>query len=143
MKSVAFYRFLIVGLVVLLVLTGVLSAALIFQAQRELAHFRHTEDTLRAQLKELQLRLAQREEYLNRLENDPAFLDREVRQRLGYVKPDEMIYRFDVDPLTANPLPGYAPAGTTPPNSKPPGIAPKPATNKTPLTSNHTATAHH
>ena len=72
---------------------------------------------MRTQLKDLQLQLAQREEFLDRLENDPAFLDREVRQRLGYAKPDEMIYRFDVDPLTSTPIPGYSPVPDTPPKT--------------------------
>jgi cell division protein FtsB len=109
-KSVAFYKLLVAGLAGLLVLVGVLSAALVLQANRELEHFRRDELDLRAQLNQVQLQLDQRQEYLQRLFNDPDFLEREVRQRLGYAKPDELIYRYDVDPLTANPMPGASPA---------------------------------
>ncbi len=121
----------------MLVLTGVLSALLILQARRELDHFSREERDLRTQLKDLQLQLAQREEFLDRLENDPAFLDREVRQRLGYAKPDEMIYRFDVDPLTSTPIPGYSPVPDTPPKtstskSAPPKTSPPPKTPASP-----------
>jgi cell division protein FtsB len=142
-KSIAFYKFLVAGLAVMLVLTGVLSALLILQARRELDHYNREENDLHGQLKDLQVQLAQREEFLDRLENDPAFLEREVRQRLGYSKPDEMIYRFDVDPLTSTPIPGYSPAPDTPPkssSSKTP--ASKPAASKTPAPSNHTITYH-
>ena len=95
MKSIAFYKLLVGGLAVLLALTGVLSAALILQARRELLHYSQEEQGLRDQLKDLQLQLDQRQESLERLENDPAFLEREVRQRLGYSKPDEDIFRFE------------------------------------------------
>jgi len=136
-KSIAFYKFLVGGLALMLALTGVLSALLILQARRELDHYNREESDLRGQLKDLQLQLAQREEFLDRLENDPAFLDREVRQRLGYAKPDEMIYRFDVDPLTSTPIPGYSPAPDTPPKS------PKPAPPKSATPSKPSATSSH
>lgn len=142
MKSIAFYKFLVAGLAVMLVLTGVLSALLILQARRELDHYNREESDLHSQLKDLQVQLAQREEFLDRLENDPAFLEREVRQRLGYAKPDEMIYRFDVDPLTSTPIPGYSPAPDTPPKSPSSKSSSKSATSKTPAPSNHTVTYH-
>jgi cell division protein FtsB len=141
-KSIAFYKFLVAGLAVMLVLTGVLSALLILQARRELDHYNREESDLHSQLKDLQVQLAQREEFLDRLENDPAFLEREVRQRLGYAKPDEMIYRFDVDPLTSTPIPGYSPAPDTPPKSPSSKSSSKSATSKTPAPSNHTVTYH-
>ena len=142
MKSIAFYKFLVVGLAVMLVLTGVLSALLILQARRELDHYNREEGDLRSQLKDLQVQLAQREEFLDRLENDPAFLEREVRQRLGYSKPDEMIYRFDVDPLTSTPIPGYSPASNSPPKSPSAKSPSKPITSKSPAPANHTVTMH-
>jgi cell division protein FtsB len=132
----------VAGLAVMLVLTGVLSALLILQARRELDHYNREESDLHSQLKDLQVQLAQREEFLDRLENDPAFLEREVRQRLGYAKPDEMIYRFDVDPLTSTPIPGYSPAPDTPPKSPSSKSSSKSATSKTPAPSNHTVTYH-
>ncbi|MGA2051991.1 MAG: septum formation initiator family protein [Opitutales bacterium] len=118
MKSIAFYKILVGGLAVLLVLTAMLSATLILQARRELDYLRREEQGVRDQLKQVQLQLDQRQEALDRLENDPAYLEREVRERLGYAKPNELIYRFDVDPLTANPLPGYSPSPNTPASTK-------------------------
>jgi cell division protein DivIC len=139
-KSIAFYKLLVGGLAVLLALTGVLSAALILQARRELLHYNQKEQGLRDQLKDLQLQLQQRQESLERLENDPAFLEREVRQRLGYSKPDELIYRFDVDPLTANPLPGYSPAPDNPSTAK---TSAKTTTTKTLAPPTRPAPPHH
>jgi cell division protein FtsB len=117
-KSLAFYKILVAALSVLLVLVGVLSVFLFLQAKRELDHFKNREGELRQQLANLQVQLESREEFLQRLQNDPDFLDRVVRQRLGYARPDELIFRFDVDQKTAT-LPGTKPAVEPPAPQKP------------------------
>jgi len=52
----------------------------------------------RAQLEEtrdhLQIENAQRKETITRLHSDDAYLQRLIHQELGYVRPDELIYRF-------------------------------------------------
>jgi cell division protein FtsB len=52
----------------------------------------------RAQLEEacdrLQIENAQRKETITRLSSDDAYLQRLIHQELGYVHPDELIYRF-------------------------------------------------
>ena len=40
-------------------------------------------------------RLQEQQKTLQRLENDPKFVETLVRRRLGYVKPDELIFRFE------------------------------------------------
>jgi cell division protein DivIC len=42
-----------------------------------------------------QKRLADQQEVLRRLRTDPTYVERVIRQKLGYSKPDEMIFRFD------------------------------------------------
>ena len=37
---------------------------------------------------------AQKEAYMTRLIDDPEFLERVVRERLGYARPDELLFRF-------------------------------------------------
>tara|TARA_B110000305_G_scaffold225054_1_gene271203 strand:- start:13521 stop:13802 length:282 start_codon:yes stop_codon:yes gene_type:complete len=39
--------------------------------------------------------LAHQEEMLRRLREDPAYVEMVIRRRLGYAKPDELIFRFD------------------------------------------------
>ena len=46
-------------------------------------------------LAEAQKRLADQQEILRRLRTDPTYVERVIRQKLGYAKPDEMIFRFD------------------------------------------------
>jgi len=137
-KSLAFYKFLVAALSVLLALVGVLSAFLFLQAKRELDHFKNREGELHQQLANLQVQLEAREEFLQRLQSDPDFLDRVVRQRLGYARPDELIFRFDVDRKTAT-LPGTKPAVDPAPPAKPaPPPAPVHSPTKTPVLSNAT-----
>lgn len=34
---------------------------------------------------------------LSRLNNDDRYLERRIREQLGYVRPDELVYRFAID----------------------------------------------
>ena len=40
-------------------------------------------------------RLREQQKTLERLENDPAFVETLIRRRRGYVKPNELIFRFE------------------------------------------------
>lgn len=42
-----------------------------------------------------QQRLADQQEQLRRLREDPSYVELVIRRRLGYAKPDEMIFRFE------------------------------------------------
>ena len=42
-----------------------------------------------------QSRLDDQQRMLVRLENDPGFVEMVIRRRLGYVKPNELIFRFE------------------------------------------------
>jgi cell division protein DivIC len=104
MKSPVFYKLLVGVLIVLLAAVGVLTGYLLHNAQLEEEHFRKQEDDLRQQLADVTVKLQKNEEFLQRLQSDPDFADRLARLRLGYAKPDELIFRFDVDPVTGAPL---------------------------------------
>ena len=39
--------------------------------------------------------MAEQEKILQRLRTDPAYVERVIRRKLGYAKPDEYIFRFD------------------------------------------------
>jgi cell division protein FtsB len=45
----------------------------------------------------LQIENAKRRETIKRLHSDDAYLQRLIHQELGYVRPDELIYRFAND----------------------------------------------
>lgn len=62
---------------------------------REYAHFQEREQRITRELAQVRNEFARREAYLDRLLNDPEFLERVARERLGYARPDEWVFRFE------------------------------------------------
>jgi cell division protein FtsB len=67
--------------------------SMILKTYRELQQFSEREARLVVKLKQAEKEFFQKETYLKRLQ-DPEFLERVARERLGYTKPDEVIFRF-------------------------------------------------
>lgn len=68
--------------------------SIILQTQRELKQFNERELRLQTKLKQAEQEFIQKEMYLSQLLEDPEFLERVARERLGYTRPDEIIFRF-------------------------------------------------
>ncbi len=101
MQSPAYYKFLALVLAVLLALGGAYAAKIIHDAQLEVNRFRQQEEDLQKQTDAKLVELQKYQEFFMRLKDDPAFLEYVARQRLAdYAKPEEIIFRWDVDPLT-------------------------------------------
>ncbi len=85
---------LVVGALVSLgLLTGL--AVVLAQTRAEYARTRQVEGKVRQRLAEVEMKLAEQEVVLERLRNDPAFLEAVIRRRLGYAKPEEYVFRFE------------------------------------------------
>lgn len=90
--------------VVLLMMMGVLLALIVFfsslmvQTYREYKNFRVRELRIEAKLTQARKEFEQKEMYLARLLEDPEFMERVVRERLGYARPDELLFRFSEEP---------------------------------------------
>ena len=90
--------------VILLMMMGVLLALIVFfssllvQTYREYKNFRAREFRIEAKLTQARKEFDQKEMYLARLLEDPEFLERVVRERLGYARPDELLFRFSDEP---------------------------------------------
>ena len=67
------------------------------QTYQEYRIFQKREMTYDAQLAQLQSDIAAKEEYLDKIQQDPVFLERVVRERLGYARPGDLLYRFPED----------------------------------------------
>lgn len=80
--------------IVLFVGLGLTACFLFLDARSEYNRLRHTEAMNRQSLAEAQKRLAEQEKILERLRTDPAYVEKVIRKRLGYAKPDEFIFRF-------------------------------------------------
>lgn len=87
-------KFLLSTLGLTLVGTVITFAVLLQQTQRELNAYAEREAEYEVRLERLQVQYRQKVAYLEKLERDPEFLERVVRERLGYSRPDDLIYRF-------------------------------------------------
>lgn len=88
----------------LLLTCGVLlvfTAKELFQTRKQLAVLEARQQEQQAKVDQLMTDLEAKTEYLELLD-DPVFLERIVRERLGYTNPDEWIYRFPKEDTTTD-----------------------------------------
>ena len=89
-------RPVIISVCFLLFLSLAAGAGVFFlQTRREYNQLLLAEAESRRELVEAQQKLREQERILERLRNDPTFVEMAIRRRLGYAKPDEMIFRFE------------------------------------------------
>ena len=81
-----------------LVVLAVFLSSLMVQAYREYQNFKSREHRIEAKLTQARKEFEHKEAYLARLLDDPEFLERVVRERLGYARPDEVLFRFSDEP---------------------------------------------
>jgi cell division protein DivIC len=87
---------MILGLYVLLFAgLGVAGGYLFLDARHEYSRLVQVETLNRQRLTEAQEKLKDQERMLDRLRNDPAYVDQVIRKKLGFAKPDEDIFRFE------------------------------------------------
>ena len=88
-------RILLILLIV--VLSGVTTGLVLVwsQTRREYVAFEQRLEETSAHLASLRAEREAKEAYLRAFLNDPEFVERVVRERLGYVGPGEIIFRFD------------------------------------------------
>ena len=92
------YRKLILGLYATLFVGGTLWAAGFFvEMERELALLHQQERVSQRRLAEAETRLQAQEKYLDQLRHDPALVERLIRQKLGYVRAQEYVFRFETE----------------------------------------------
>lgn len=89
-------RRLIVATYIVLLGAGVLAAGAWFiEAHAEYRQLKVTETATRQLVVDAKKRLAEQQRTLERLKNDPAFVEKVLRQRLGYARPGEYIFRYE------------------------------------------------
>lgn len=89
-------RRLIISLyLVLFVGVGVASGVFFWQARAEYTQLKQQEAASRRRLAETEAKLKEQERMIDRLRNDPVFVEKVIRRRLHYAKPDEFIFRFE------------------------------------------------
>jgi cell division protein FtsB len=89
-------RRLIVTLYFSIFLAMLLASGVFFwQTRAEYRRLREVEVQSMRRLEELEAKLKEQQKCLDRLRNDPAYVERVIRRQLKYAKPDEFIFRFD------------------------------------------------
>ncbi|MFM1852436.1 MAG: FtsB family cell division protein [Cephaloticoccus sp.] len=89
-----FRRLVITVYLALFLGVAVASGVFFWQAQQEYENLREQERAIRQKLADAEQRLKDQERILERLRTDPTYVERVIRQRLGYAKPDEYIFRI-------------------------------------------------
>jgi cell division protein FtsB len=88
-------QIIIVFYLVLFLSLGAGTAMFFWQTRQEYNQLRLVELGTQRRLHEAEERLREQESLLHRLRTDPAFVEMKIRQRLGYARPEEFIFRFD------------------------------------------------
>ena len=96
---------LLTCLLVMCALVLVIMAIELYKTRNQLAYLKTKDMEYAVKIKQIEQDLTAKEEYLDKLLTDPVFLERVVRERLGYTRPEEWIYRFPNDPEETTPTP--------------------------------------
>ncbi len=88
-------RFVITLCLVLFIGVSAVAGFFLWQAHQEYSRLKELEAKSRVRLAEAEQRLKEQEHILERLRTDPAYVEIVIRRRLGYVKPDEVVFRFE------------------------------------------------
>jgi len=81
--------------IAIFVAVSVWAAVFFLEMHRELSALRTQEAANQKRLAEIQARLAVRQAYLERLQRDPALVEDIIRKKLGYVRAEEFVFRFE------------------------------------------------
>ncbi|MBC9868260.1 MAG: hypothetical protein F7O42_10355 [Opitutae bacterium] len=72
----------------------VIMAIELYETRNQLTYLQKRHADYRERIQQIEQDLAAKDEYLDKLLTDPVFLERVVRERLGFSSPEEWIYRF-------------------------------------------------
>lgn len=90
-----FRQIIVVFYLLLFLSVGAGSSMFFWQTRQEYNQLRGVELATQRRLAEAELRLKEQEKILQRLRTDPAYVEMKIRQRLGYARPEEFIFRFE------------------------------------------------
>lgn len=87
--------YLLFGALILFV--GIGFTLILLKTNRESKSFKLNEKNLEHALTQAQTQVHIQEDYLKRFHQDPKFREWVARKRIGYARPDEIIFRFGDD----------------------------------------------
>ena len=88
-------RIIVSVYLLLFLIVGAASGVYFLEAREEYNRLRQQEASSRRRLVEAEAKLREQEKILERLRHDPVYVEKVIRRRLGYAKPEEFIFRFE------------------------------------------------
>jgi cell division protein DivIC len=88
-------QIIVVVYLLLFLSVGAASAVFFWQTRQEYNQLRLVELSTQRRLLEADERLHEQERLLQRMRTDPVYVEMKIRQRLGYARPEEFIFRFE------------------------------------------------
>ena len=88
-------RFIVVIYLLMFVSVAIASTTFFLKTRAEYLQLKEVQPVTAERLALARVRLREQEEVLQRLREDPAYVEMVIRRRLGYAKPDEQIFRFE------------------------------------------------
>ncbi len=88
-------RLIVLLYFVLLTGFGVGAGVLLVEAQAEYGKLKKDQAASSAKLAAAKMRLQDQQRILERLRDDPTFVEKVIRTELAYARPGEVIFRFD------------------------------------------------
>jgi cell division protein FtsB len=88
-------RFILSLYLIFILGLGVAAGVYFLEARAEYDRLHRIETENRRRLAEAEARLKQQEIVLERMRTDPGYVEKVIRRKLGYAKPDEFIFRFE------------------------------------------------
>jgi cell division protein FtsB len=73
---------------------GLAAAVFFVEAREEYARLKSIQAENRRLVADAELRLRYQEKVLERLSSDPSYVDKVIRRKLGYARPEEFVFRF-------------------------------------------------
>lgn len=95
MKSIHWYKFLYLIFAGLFLFVAIGFGIVILKTYREGKVFKQAQNNLENHLIKAKDELKMQEEYLKRFNNDPVFFEWVIRQRIGYIESNEIVFRFN------------------------------------------------
>ncbi len=93
-NAVNLRRLIVVLYLLLFVGIAIGSGVFFWRSREEYQHLLRAEQMAKVRLAEAQQKLKEQETVLERLRNDPAYVEMVIRRHLGYAKPGEKIFLF-------------------------------------------------
>ena len=74
---------------------GMISGVVSFRTYQEYTQLQRLESESRQRVAQARQRLEEQKRVLDRLQHDPDYVEKVIRQQLRYAKPSELIFRFE------------------------------------------------